>query len=134
MWQRNLLFIALVGGGVVALGANLLPPREPKPVTRRDASAYQAPEFRAAVARVDASFRKTWTELKLKPAPAAAGLAIARRLSLGLMGTIPSLEEIRQLEYLPDEERLPWWIDHILQDRRFSDYLAERFARASVGT
>ncbi len=50
------------------------------------------------------------------------------------MGTIPSLEEIRQFEYLPAEQRLPWWIDHILQDRRFADNFAERFARAFVGT
>lgn len=50
------------------------------------------------------------------------------------MGTIPSLEEIRQFESRPEGERLTWWIDHVLQDRRFADYLAERFARVFVGT
>ena len=29
---------------------------------------------------------------------------------------------------------MPWWLDHILQDRRFADYFAERLARAYVGT
>src|SRR5258708_7437168 len=134
MWQRNLLFLGLVGGGLVTLGANLLPPRQPKPVTRYDAAAFQAPDFRAAVTAVDLSFRGVWSEQKLQPAPAAPDLAIARRLALGLMGTIPSLEEIRQLEWLPADERLPWWIDHVLQDRRCADYLAERLARACVGT
>ncbi len=134
MWKRNLLFLALIGGGTVTLGANLMPPREAKPVTRYDAGAYHDADFRAVVAKVDGSFQRSWGEQKIQPAPAAPDLAVARRLSLGLMGTVPSLEEIRQLEWLPAEERLAWWIDHILQDRRFADYFAERLARASVGT
>jgi hypothetical protein len=134
MWKRNLLFLGLIVGGVGAMGFNLMPPRTPKPVTRHDGAAYQAGDFRAAVERVDASFRKEWNEKSMTPVSAATDLAVARRLSLGLMGTIPSLEEIRQFEYLPPEERLPWWIDHVLQDQRFADYLAERLARSYVGT
>lgn len=134
MWRRNLLFFGLVGGGLFALGANLMPPRQPKPLTRFDSSAYQAPDFRAAVDRVDLSFRHLWREQGLRTAPVAPDLAVARRLALGLMGTIPSLEEIRQFEYLPPDQRLPWWIDHILQDRRHADYFAERLARVFVGT
>jgi hypothetical protein len=134
MWRRNLLFLGLLGGGIVALGAGLMPPRQPKPLTRFDARAYQAPDVVAVVRRVDASFRHAWTEQKLQLAPTATDLLVARRLALGLMGTIPSLEEIRQFEYLPEDQRLPWWIDHILQDRRFAANFAERFARAFVGT
>jgi hypothetical protein len=134
MWQRNLLFLALVGGGFCTLGANLLPPRQPQPVTSYDASAYRQPDFRAAVERVDAAFRKQWSEVKVQPAPIAPDLAIARRLALGLMGTVPSLEEVRQIEALPAGEGLAWWLDHVLADRRCADYLAERFARACVGT
>ncbi len=134
MWRRNLLFLGLIAGGVLALGAGLMPPRQPQPRTRFDASAYQAPDFTDIVRRVDASFRHAWTEQKLPIAAAAPDLTVARRLALGLMATIPSLEEIRQFEYLPQEQRLPWWIDHILQDRRFADNFAERFARAFVGT
>jgi hypothetical protein len=29
---------------------------------------------------------------------------------------------------------MPWWVDHVLQDRRFDDYFAERLARTTVGT
>jgi hypothetical protein len=134
MWLRNLLFLGLVGGGLVALGAGLMPPRQPQHVTRYDASAYHAPDFRDAVARVDAAFRRPWAEGKMRPAPAASNLAVARRLALGLMGTIPSLEEVRQFENLPPDEQLPWWVDHVLRGRRFADYFAERFARACVGT
>jgi hypothetical protein len=134
MWKRNLLFGALVIGGLGTLGANLMPPRTPKPATSYDASAYQEQEFRAAVERVNASFQQSWSQQKIQPAAPADDMLIARRLALGLMGTVPSLEEIRQFEFLPPEERLPWWIDHILQDRRFADYLGERIARACVGT
>jgi hypothetical protein len=134
MWARNLIFLGLVGGSVCALGANLLPPRAPKLLNRFDPCADRDPEFRAAVERVDASFRRQWAGEGLRPAPPAPALAVARRLGLGLMGTIPSLEEVRQFERLPDDERLPWWLDHVLQDRRFADHFAERFARACVGT
>ncbi|MCI0683457.1 MAG: DUF1549 and DUF1553 domain-containing protein [Gemmataceae bacterium] len=134
MWWRDLLFVSLVGGGLFALGYNLIPPREPKPVTTYDAPSYQAADFVSTVAKVDASFRNYWAEWDIAPVPPASDLAVARRLALGLMGTVPSLEEIRQFESLPAHERMPWWIDHVLQDRRSADYLAERFARAFVGT
>jgi hypothetical protein len=134
MWPRHLLLLGLVGGGVFALGVNLMPPSRPGPLGHFDARAYREPDFRAAVDRVDASFRAHWREQGLRVAPAASDLVVARRLALGLMGTVPSLEEIRQFEALPADERLPWYLDHILQDRRFADYFAERLARACVGT
>ena len=67
---------------------------------------------------------------RLSPLPICSSRAV---LALGLVGTVPSLEEIRQLETLPTEQRLPWWLDHLLQDRRFADYFAERLARTYVG-
>src|SRR5262249_32808791 len=59
---------------------------------------------------------------------------IARRMSLALAGTIPSLEEIRTLEAVPEAQRIEWWTSHLLEDRRFCDYFAERLARVYVGT
>ncbi|HRX81297.1 MAG TPA: DUF1553 domain-containing protein, partial [Pirellulaceae bacterium] len=47
---------------------------------------------------------------------------------------IPSLEEIRVLQSLPDDQRLEWWVSRILEDRRYADYVAERLARSYVGT
>ncbi len=134
MWRQNLLFLGLIGSGVFALGAGLMPTPQPQQLTRFDTSTYQAPDFVDIVRRVDASFRQVWAEEKLQPASPAPSLAIVRRLALGLMSTIPSLEEIRQFESLPEDERLSWWIDHVLHDRRFADNFAERFARAFVGT
>ena len=57
-----------------------------------------------------------------------------RRLTLALCGTIPSLEEIRQFEARPPRQRLEGFVSDLLRDRRTADYLAERFARALVGT
>jgi hypothetical protein len=134
LWARNLLFLFVVGGGVLALGANLLPPRKPSPISRYEAAEFRDPQFREAVERVDVAFREQWQSDGIKPAAPAPDLLQARRLALGLMGTVPSLEEIRQFEALPPDQRMPWWIDHVLADSRFADYFAERLARSYVGT
>ncbi|MBO0697505.1 MAG: DUF1549 domain-containing protein, partial [Zavarzinella sp.] len=134
LWARNLLFLGVVGGGLSALVVNLLPPRKPAPVSSYDARSYQDPHFRSVVSQVDDAFRKQWQSEGLKPANPAADLLQARRLSLALMGTVPSLEEVRQLEALPPDQRIPWYLDHVVSDSRFSDYFGERLARAYVGT
>jgi hypothetical protein len=128
MWMRNLLFLGLVAGGAVFLGAGLLPSSAPAPITAYDTSRYRSTDFREIVECVDASFPREGA------AEAAPDLTVARRLALALAGTIPSLEEIRQLEQLPADQLLPWWIDHLLEDRRHADYFAERLARAFVGS
>ncbi|HKB04937.1 MAG TPA: DUF1549 domain-containing protein [Gemmataceae bacterium] len=134
VWARNLLFLGVVVGGLSALAANLLPPRKPARIHSYDAGEYSAPGFRAVVGEVDATFRQQWLSEGLKPANPAPDLLQARRLALGLMGTVPSLEEIRQLEALPADQRVPWYLDRILADSRFADYFGERLARAYVGT
>ncbi len=133
-WARDILFIGLVGGGTIALAVNLIPPRVSKAQTSYDRSAYFESDFQSSVNHVNQTFRDEWKKADVKPTAPASDLLVARRLALGLMGTIPSLEEIRQLEALPSEQRLPFWIDHILADQRFNDYFAERLARACVGT
>lgn len=134
MFLRDLLFGGLVLGAILALGANLIPRRHGNPPTPSDTSVYKEADFRLTVDKVNSAFRGTWSKDNVQPAIQADDLTIARRLALGLMGTIPSLEEIRQLESIPTEKRISWWIDHILQDRRYADYVAERYARAFVGT
>src|SRR5262249_6348302 len=114
VWARNLLFLGVIGGGVVALGANLLPPRKPAQISHYDAREYQDPKFRETVDQVDLAFRQQWLSDGINPTAPAPDLIQARRLSLGLMGTVPSLEEIRQFETLLPNERMPWWIDHVL--------------------
>jgi hypothetical protein len=52
-WLRNLLFLGLVGGGVLALGASLMPPSRVKPLTSFDPQTYRDAGFRATVERVN---------------------------------------------------------------------------------
>src|SRR5262249_13836876 len=96
-------------------------------------------DFEVVVAKLDALFQKDWSQRDLRPAAAADDLTVARRLSLALTGTIPSLEEIRVFESGPSSQgrsashRLDGWLAGILNDERYYNYLAERLARAYVG-
>jgi hypothetical protein len=134
MWVRNLFFVGLILAGVAALGVTLYPPARPSRVRHFDAGEFQQSSFVDTVAGVNGAINRTIAEMELKPAPAAPELPVLRRLSLALTGTIPSLQEIRQLEAQPAEERVQRWLTGIFQDRRYADYLAERLARAYVGT
>jgi hypothetical protein len=86
------------------------------------------------LAKLNAEFVQEWQDKGLTPAPHADSLTITRRLSLALTGTVPSLEEIRALEKVSPDDRLEWWTSHLLEDRRHSEYLSERLARAYVGS
>jgi hypothetical protein len=134
MWLRNLFFVGLLSAGAVGLAALLYPPDRPPRAHHFDAADFRQPAFRSVVERVNGAVRQSVAEAGLKPAPAAPELAVVRRLSLALTGTIPSLQEVRQLEAQPPEERLQWWLTGTFEDRRYADYLAERLARATVGT
>lgn len=83
---------------------------------------------------IDAQFDEYWQAAGLEVAEQADNLIVARRLSLALTGTVPSLEEIRAFEKIAPDQQIPWWLTRLLHDRRYSDYVAERFARAFVGT
>ncbi len=66
-------------------------------------------------------------------APQADNLKIARRISLALVGSGMSLEEVRAFQSIPSEDQIRWWTSQLLVDRRWSDYFSQRFTRAFVG-
>ena len=76
---------------------------------------------------------RTWDNAGVEPAPEADFYTLARRLSLGLTGSVPSLAEIKKLEATPPNERIDAWLDHIFSDSRYATYIAERLARVYVG-
>ena len=133
MWARNLLFLAVVVAAVGTLRASLFPLYRPARAVRFDPGPTVQDDFRRVVGEVDASFRDDWAARGLTPAPRADDLNVARRLSLALTGTVPSLEEIRQFELQPPDRRVDGWATHLLRDPRFGDYVAERLSRAYVG-
>ncbi len=135
MGKRDLLFIGMCLCGMVAVAGSLLDQGPLQHSTSVVISSQpQLPNFQETVAQVDEAFSSDWSHANLQPANRASDLLIARRLSLALTGSIPSFEEIRTLQRLPKERRITDWVDRLLSDRRYTDYLAERLARAYVGT
>lgn len=133
MGRRDLLFLTLILGGAAALGSSLIPAFAPLRESRPPAS-IPASSREPIVEEVDRVLGREWAGQNLDPAPRAPELAVMRRLSLALTGTIPSLQEIRRFEARPEGARLRPWLDGLLTDRRCADYLAERLARSYVGT
>jgi len=130
MGWRNVVVLGLMLGGVAVLGATVLPSR----VSRARAVRLSRVEPPGITAEVDRLFRRQWAEEKLEPAGRASDLAILRRLELAMTGAIPSLEAVRQFEVRPSGRRLGERLEALFRDRRSADYLAERLARAYVGT
>lgn len=147
MWARNFLFILLCLAGLGMIASSLLDRNRidtpntftggqarlvsTSPPMKSDSASEEWPQI---TSRINAEFEKHWQAQGLSHAEKANEFAIVRRLSLALTGTIPSVEEIRALERVKPEDRVEWWVAHLLEDRRFADYVAERLARAYVGT
>ncbi len=134
MWKQHLAMLAVVVGSV---GGLFQLTRVERVDTHRSASPRtdaQSSSVRQSASAVDVEFSEYWQEKGLDVAEPATEMLVIRRLSLGLAGTLPSLEEIRALEQLPKDERIDWWLDRLFSDRRYADYVAERLARAYVGT
>src|SRR5262245_22652507 len=108
MWLRTLFFIGVIVCGIVGVRSALFPPPVPPHVNDFDATEIEAKDFRKLVVDVDAAIEAGFNKEGLKPAPLANDLAVARRLHLALMGTIPSLQEIRQFDAHQGAHRLQW--------------------------
>jgi hypothetical protein len=138
MWKQNLLFVATLLTGAAGLTWLLFPPAVPPRGQGFDPQSVHNADFTGIVTEIDGIFEKTWDTVHVKPAPEAPELAVVRRLSLALSGSVPALQEIRQydapaVQSYTTEERYQWWLTGTFQDRRYGEYMAERFARATVG-
>lgn len=106
---------------------------EPVPGPSWVPGQQEVEKLEPTIDQLNHEFRESWNQANLTPATQANPLVVIRRLSLSLTGSIPSLEEIREVEKQPEAERVLWWLAHILTDRRYADYMAERLARVYVG-
>lgn len=132
-FRRRALFLATCS--LVLLGIFGATTHQPSLLKRPNeiASSFDYSIIQASE-RIDAAFEKHWASLPLTPAQKAPWYTIARRISLGLVGNGLSLEEYRTLESIPEPNRIAWWTEYLLSDRRSADHLAERITRATVGS
>lgn len=133
-WLKNIVFLVVVIGAIILLRGWLFPTSSAARQIPFHVGMTQEPEFQHTLKLLNASFQTQWASRGLQPAPRADDLTIARRMSLALTGTIPSLEEIRQLERQPSGQRLEGFANYLLADRRFGDYFGNRLTRVYVGT
>lgn len=131
-WKKHLLFGTVVVGvlGMVVANLNARPMRPSR--TARVEQQTRPPQ--SVVEQVNQEFLEAAQHANVEVCGEADWLTICRRLNLALVGSGLSLEEIRQIEQIPESERIDYWVEHLLEDDRSSDYLAERFTRAFVGT
>lgn len=130
-WKPVLPAILVVAGlalltsmAVTSPVQDLNPPEIPETV---------AADLLPVARRVDQLLVAQLSAARVSPTGKADELTVLRRLSLALLGTIPSLEEIRRFEADTRPDRLTIWTNAFLNDNRFADYFAERLARAYVG-
>lgn len=132
-WKKRLLLLS-IGISILAAIAWATSPRAkllhaPETI----ASSFDA-SIHAVARQVDKAIDANIADHKLEKANTADWHTLTRRISLALIGNGLSLEEMRVVEQLPEDKRAVWWTEYLLKDRRSSDYLAERWTRATVGT
>ena len=130
---KDLFFLSLVFGGITALTFALLRVEKVNSPNSSRADDFALTDVSEVTKAIDFAFAEEWESRGMAAAGEVDNLLVARRLSLGIAGTIPSLAEIREFENQCDEDQVNWWITRLLQDRRTSNYLAERMTRALVG-
>lgn len=108
----------------------------PQPAAEGDQAnlpARDPNDLEQTLAELNRCFEAEWAEASVEPAPQADWLTICRRISLALVGTGLSLQEVRELQSLPESDRVSVHLDRLLGDPRYHDYWAERFTRLYVG-
>lgn len=123
-----LLVVVGVSGLIAWAARSPVEPVRPAQISENGASGLTD-----SIAKVDDYFASRWQNAGIDPANPASDLLVLRRLMLALMGTVPSLEEIREFEADAGADRLARWTDRILNDSRFFDYFGVRLSRALVG-
>lgn len=124
MKQWGFLAVVIMATGAVVWGSRSAASITSRPLDAGDAHLEQ----------LDAACVEIWLRGGVEPVGEADELTVLRRLTLGLHGVIPSLAQIREFEADRRPDRLRHWAHALLEDRKFADYFAERFARALVDT
>ena len=132
-WRKRLLLIAIGISLLAGIGWATSPRAKLLRVPESISSSFDT-TIQSVAQQVDQAIQTDMASHGLAKAKPANWRTITRRISLGLIGNGLSLEEIRVVEQIPEDKRPTWWTEYLLKDRRSSDYLAERWTRATVGT
>jgi hypothetical protein len=132
-WKKRLLMV----GTVFVILAVILWGTSDRPILLRqphEISGRIDDSILEVASRIDTEFDRSIDTLGLEKASSAPWNLVARRLSLALVGNSLSVEEYRALEGIEPSQRIAWWTEYLLRERRWADQFAERWARATVGT
>ena len=132
-WIKDVFFVACGLTGIGLLAVFLLESDNIERPQSFRTGGKQLADIEAVAQKIDDRFQQTYRDAGLKTASRADALTILRRIALGLAGTLPSVEEIREMEQVESGDRVNWFVSRLLDDQRTSSYLAERFARVFVG-
>lgn len=130
---KTLLMLTVLMVGITVVGATLRG-RPSIRLLQDSRRPYAAPDFKMTLASLNSKLSVMAEEAEVATAPKADALTIVRRISLALVGSGASFEEIRALQAVPQAEQLQWWTSRLLEDPRWADYFAQRLSRAYVGT
>ncbi|WP_186775812.1 DUF1549 domain-containing protein [Rubripirellula tenax] len=109
-------------------------PSNPDPSKQSVADMSASDSLGSSRAELDQVWRDSLAEKGFASAPPADWLTVCRRVSLAMVGSGLSLEEIRGLEGIPETERVPRHLANLMNDSRFHHYWGERWTRFLVGT
>ena len=133
LFFKSLLMLAVLMVGLTVVGATL----RGRPVIRAPQdihSLYAADNFKTTLASLNSTLAVMAHDSDVAVAPQADPLTVIRRVSLALVGSGASFEELRAVQTIPEAERVQWWTSRLLEDQRWADYFAQRLSRAYVGT
>lgn len=140
---RTLGFLALLGSlGLIASAMATQGHSHSDDVTRARTAEARLAEFEHELAAepriqyrgnrnpIDRQLQGLWTQKGMVPAKSASDAEFLRRVTLDILGRVPTLPEQRAFSKSPDRAR---WIDRLLRDKGFAKFWAERLASQSLG-
>ena len=138
-------FLVLLAFAYLVAGLSEPKQEVPTPNTLNAGTADGAPQstlvsspdrddLSASLKTIDDAWARSLETQKISAADQADWLTVSRRISLAMVGAGLSLEEIRELEQIPESQRAQAHTEKLLHDSRFHHYWAERWARFLVGT
>lgn len=120
--------IALIREFVIGYSAKTGP--EPKPEAGGRGSL--PPEISPTLA-IDVLLEKSWVEQKIEPAPAIDDAAFLRRITLDLLGRIPTTAERERFLAETRSDKREGLIDNLLASKAHARHLSEMFNAALLG-